>query len=169
MCPFARGTPQALARFARHPGQAAEALYLEHVSLTLNPRMPLYATGSLAGKLAADTNDHSAAERLFDERLSAAVWAVYRVRRVYHAKGRADRSIEHVRTGSRTEMMSALEVTAEALGCRLELDAQGILRFYARRREADVYPTAEEMYVAGPADAAPKARPSFEAVWSRIA
>lgn len=165
-CPFQRGTADSLERMARHPEETAKALYLEYVSLALNPLMPLFASGPLSGKV-APSPAHDRARHLLEAKLAETAWAMFRVRRVYHAKGRADRSVEHVKTGTRSQMQLALRSYAESMGLPLT-DEGGLQRCYASRRQPDVYPTVEEMFVAAPADAAPKARPSFEKTWARV-
>jgi hypothetical protein len=164
-CPFARGKPEALARLAGHPEELADALYLEHLSLALNPLMPLYASGSLRGKLGPE---HAAGVRVFEALLAAAEWAVYRVRRVYHAKGRADRSVTKVAIGRMDTMTAELTRLAAVEGQEAVVEA-GSPRFYLARRQPSQYPAFEEMCVAAPADAEEKAKKSFESTWGRVA
>jgi hypothetical protein len=165
-CPFSRGKPEVLERFARHPEAAAEALYLEHVSLALNPLMTLYAGGSLRSKL--DPAVHAAALRLFEERLSEAKWGLYQVRRVYKKKGSADRCVDLHQTGTRGQMDLALEIGARHLGGYPVVEEAGSKRFYTMRRRPDVYPSAEEMWVAAPADAREKSAKGFGKAWVRF-
>jgi hypothetical protein len=161
-CPFMGGKPQAMARYALHPEQAAGALYLEHLSLALNPRMTLYSGESLREALTDE-----AALALFEERLDAATWALYRVRRVYPARGRASRKLERLKSGSRDEMEPTLQHMARRLGAEVERTA-GSLRFWTLRREPDLYPSVKEMFVAAPSDAEDKERGRFEGMWNRI-
>src|SRR5262245_27520460 len=129
--------------------------------------MTLYAHGSLMDALEQDeSNDHSRAFALLNERLEKAEWAVYRVRRVYHAKGRADRSTDKVHTGTRASATAALRRLAKKEGQPVERLA-GSDRFWTCRRRA-AYPAVEEMYVAAPADACEKQRDRFESVWNRV-
>jgi hypothetical protein len=166
-CPFTRGQEGVLARYARFPHQAADGLYLEHLSLALNPRMTLYAHGSLRDALAEDEdNDHTRAFALLGERLECAEWAVYRVRRLYHAKGRADRSTDKVHAGTRASATAALRRLAKKEGQPVERLA-GSDRFWTCRRR-DRYPAVEEMFVAAPADACEKQRGRFEGQWNRV-
>ena len=83
------------------------------------------------------------------------------------AKGRADRSVEKVEQGTREAAHQALVEQAARLGATVETMA-GSPRFFVRRREA-TYPTVEEMFVAAPALAAPKAKNDFELAWGRVA
>lgn len=46
-CPFTQGKQDVLARYRESPCEAAEALFLEHVSLCINPAMTLYSSRSL--------------------------------------------------------------------------------------------------------------------------
>lgn len=157
-CPFTRGKPDVLTRYRQSPGEAAEALFLEHVSLCMNPAMTLYASRSLRAVLEQDGNRESL--RLLEERLDATPWAVYRVRRIVWAKGRADRRTERLCDGDRTA------VAAEMVR-RGGTDDGGILRLRLRERSG-VYPAAEEMLVAAPAVVADKSRPGFEENWRRL-
>jgi hypothetical protein len=168
VCPFTRGKEGVLERYARLPEQAADALYLEHLSLALNPNMTLYAHGSLRDALAADrANDHSPAFALLNDRLNAAAWAVYRVRRIYHAKGRADRKVEKLARGTRRKATAALARLAAEHGQGVQHTA-GSPRFWTKLRLPDRYPTVEEMFVAAPADAADKCRGRFDGSWDRV-
>src|SRR5947209_6048680 len=56
--------------------------------MALNPRMTLYGDRSLGPVLLADRS--LGAFLLYRERLGSLPWAVYRVCRIYPAKGRAD-------------------------------------------------------------------------------
>lgn len=167
-CPFSRGQEHVLARYHSLPSDAAAALYLEYVSLALNPNMTLFASGSLADKLRADKRDHSRAFRRFDERLDEVQWAVYRIRRVYHAKGRADREVSRVSTGTRTQCVLALHRMSREAGGLTPGSEGGISRLWGVRRVPDTYPCLEEMFVAAPADADDKAKKSFDETWTRV-
>jgi hypothetical protein len=168
-CPFTRGREGVLARYAAFPAQAAEALYLEHLSLALNPNMTLYAQGSLRDALTGDaSHDHARAFALLASRLAETDWSVYRVRRIYHAKGRADRSLSKDATGPHDQMVARLKRLARRHQQEVEQLA-GSPRFWTLRRRPDQYPALEEMFVAAPADAAEKERDRFEGLWDRVA
>ena len=157
-CPFTQGKPDVLARYRESPCEAAEALFLEYVSLCMNPAMTLYGSKSLRSVIETDGN-HEAVQ-LLEERLDAVPWAVYRVRRIVWAKGRADRRTERLSEGDRQE--------AGAEVIRLGGNADGgVFRLRVRERAA-TYPTVEEMIVAAPAVVAEKSRPSFEENWRRL-
>lgn len=91
-CPFVGGEPDILARYREFPAEATDALFLEHVSMSVKPRMSLYASISLRSVLEAEGNAESL--RLFQEKLDALPWAGYRARRIIWTKGRADRKTE---------------------------------------------------------------------------
>lgn len=157
-CPFAAGKPDVLDRYRESPNEAAEALFLEYVSLTLNPKMTLYSRRSLRSVLEKDGN--VVALRLFQEHLNETPWAVYRVRRIVWAKGRADRKTERLQEGSRDKVVSVLLKQ----GAKAEGDH---LRLHVRKR-GETYPTIEEMLVACPAVVDDKCRPKFQENWQRM-
>lgn len=161
-CPFnseaSKQTPRGMARFARHPQATADALMIEHMSLALNPRGLLYA------KLALREIVNPEASAIFDERLTQAEWSLYRVRRIYSKKGKADRCVEVTARGTREEMQAQLRRTPGDRDSRLGIDY-----VYLQRRVEDVYPAREEFYVAAPAYVDTKARYGvawFEAKWT---
>lgn len=162
-CPFTNGKPEVLARYHAMPGRAADALLLELVAMALNPRMTLYRDRSLYSILLVEGNPEPF--RILHERLAGLLWAVYRVRRVYKAKGRADRSVERLVEGTRDKVLYALQVEATRAGQAIENTANGP-RFYTVRRRVDAYPAFEEMYVAAPALANDKAKKNFERGWA---
>jgi hypothetical protein len=157
-CPFTRGKPDVLERYRASPCEAAEALFLEYVSLCMNPAMTLYASKSLRSVLERDGNRD--ALRLLEERLDSTPWAIYRVRRIVWAKGRADRRTEKIIDGTRAEVTA--ELTSRGAGAE-----HGIVRGRVRER-GQTYPTVEEMVVAAPAVVADKSRPGFEDNWRRL-
>ncbi len=82
-CPFNALKDEALARHREHPEQVAEAMLLEHLSLSMNPRGTLYRNQSLIQ--ITDASGNHLATDAYRQRLSRARWDVYRVRRVYFA------------------------------------------------------------------------------------
>lgn len=164
-CPFAKGKEHILARYRESPEEAAEALFIEHVSLSLNPRMPLYADKSLAGCI--DKDENREAQRLLEAKLAASEWALYQVRRVFKRKGSADRAITVVGRGSRLEMMLALETRFDDRQVKQDLSG-GIVRYITVPRVPDLYPCAEEMWVAAPAVVKEKQPKKFEETWERV-
>lgn len=161
-CPFAAGRSEALERYRAQPDAAVRALLLEHSSLVLNPRSTLYNGKSLRGCLERDGRS-AVALAAFEQALASMPWAVYRVRRLYHCKGRADRSVTSLWTGPASEAQQALQALAG--DAQLE-HSGGIPRAYLRRRGAG-YPAVEEMLAAGPAGVADKERRGFQRRWSR--
>ncbi len=170
-CPFNQLGPDALRRHKQHPAQVAEALQLELVSLTLNPRGTLYKKQSLYEY--ADQSGNVEAIAAFEEKLARQSWRVYRVRRIYGAKkdangqllterkGQALRAVEHVSGEvARPEAMRLLEKKADQIGAALEYK-RGISYLY-QRRAGLLYPTREEYFVAGPAVVDEKARYGLE-------
>jgi hypothetical protein len=68
--------------------------------------MLLYKTKSLVDIVTADGNTD--AIELHEADLDQAEWAVYRVRRIWWAKGRASRSVKVLETGTRAAMTEAV-------------------------------------------------------------
>ena len=149
-CPFAGGRKPILERYASDPEAAAEALMLEHLALALNPRMALYKTKTLESIVEAD--DNYRALRLFRDRLETEPYAVYRVRRIFTSKGKADRSVERQETGTRKEMLTLLH------GLGAVSHQGGVPRIVVEEKdpENEVFPQIEEHYVAAPARVANK-------------
>lgn len=175
-CPFSAvaGNRQAhLADWAAEPERGAEALFVEHVSLALNPRMALYGT-TKAVDLAAEAGLDEVLG-LFRSRVAASEHALYRVRRIWtvgrdrttgersaEKKGVGWRSIEVLGTGSRAEMQSVLRRRAASSGLAV-VDDRAVVR-----APGTTYPTAEEMLVVAPAGVAAKERPGFGGLWSKV-
>ena len=170
-CPFNQLGPDALRRHKRHPVQVAQALELELVSLTLNPRGTLYKKQSLYEY--TDRNGNAEAIGLFREQLSTQPWRVYRVRRIYGAKkdaigrplldqkGQALRAVEHCSAEvSMDRARELLTQRAESIGAVLEV-RRGISYLY-QRKAGSTFPTREEYFVAGPAVVEVKARYGLE-------
>lgn len=162
-CPFnseaSKQTDRGMARLAAHPEETAEALMLEHMSLAMNPRGLLYA------KLALRQIAPAYARGIYEGRLDAVEWRLYRVRRVYSRKGKADRCVEVQHRGTRARMTERLAQLPGVRETRL-----GIEYVYVERR-GEVYPAFEEFYVAAPGYVADKARYGlawFEAKWQTL-
>jgi hypothetical protein len=158
-CPFAAGKEPVLVRFEEFPEQAAFSLFIEYVSMALNPRMTLYSTKSLMS-VVQGVGDRDAL-KLFGKMMDRAPWAIYRVRRIYTQKAHADRSVTIIEEGKR----SAIEKRLPSYG---QVSQEGgIPRVYVIRRTEDVYPTLEEMFVAAPRTMQDKERPRFPGNWDR--
>jgi hypothetical protein len=176
-CPFNALKDDALARNREHPKQVAEAMMLEHLSLSLNPRGTLYRNQSLIE--ITDANGNTIATSSYRRQLDQAEWAIYRVRRIYQArkdknggvdpnkKGIAYRAVEQ--QISELRRATALEALRElATNDDTIVEQRGITYVY-RLRCAATYPTREEFLVALPAVVATKARHGldwFEEKWS---
>ena len=170
-CPSNQLGPDALRRHKQHPAQVAQALELELVSLTLNPRGTLYKKQSLYEY--ADQNGNAEAIAEFESNLARQSWRLYRVRRIYGAKkdvdgqllterkGQALRAVEHFSGEvSKLEAIRLLQKRADHLGVDLE-HKRGISYLY-QQRVGSMYPTREEYFVAGPAGVGMKARFGLE-------
>jgi len=156
-CPFNALKEDGIARMRQFPEQVAEALLLEHQSLALNPRGTLYRDRTLRS---ITTDNHLIeALQLFRRRLETTEYALYRVRRIYRAPGRADRAVEKLMTGCQAEMITSFQQMSSHLKVRVEHD---ISYGYAREREMNRYPTVEEFFVVAPATVESKTRYSFE-------
>lgn len=152
MCPFFGSQ---IDRYKRIPSAGIFALGIEHMSLAMNPRMGLYSHGNLRDKI-----DPSILS-LFEQGLHAEPeWTLYRVRRAYRAKGKADRHLELYANGTREEMTSMLR----RMGTPERVE--GSDRVYIHRRQSDVYPTAEEMFVLAPSGADEK-EGNIEVSWAK--
>lgn len=166
-CPFARGKSEVLDRFARFPLEATEALFIEHMSLALNPAMTLYSDRSLRSLLEKDGR-HATALTLHAKRVEESDWNVYRVRRIYHAKGRADRSVAHMLRGVKKQTAVAyLEDQSAAVGIQPEYLSYS-WRAKIRERAPNVYPSQDEMWVAAPMEVEEKEKKGFKTKWSLL-
>lgn len=158
-CPFSAGKAPVLVRFEKYPDHAAFSLFIEYVSMALNPRMTLYSNKSLMS-VVQGVGDRDAL-KLFGKMLDKSPWAIYHVRRIYTQKAHADRSIRVAEEGKRGAIAKRLssygQITEEG----------GIPRVYVIRRTPDVYPTLEEMYVAAPKTMQDKERPRFHGNWGK--
>lgn len=164
-CPFNSLTASDIERHKLYPEELSNALLIEYIALAMNPRATLYKTRSLY-EIAVE-HQMSEGLRLFDEQVKAAAWSLYRVRRIYnakggdpHKKGQTDRCVERLDTGTREAMQRAFQEKAKGLlveSHRLHLYA------YVRHRAAEeLYPTAEEYFVACPNTVQTKARYGVE-------
>jgi len=156
-CPYSILKEDGIARMRKFPERIAEALLLEHQSLSLNPRGTLYRGRTLLSIIT--NNHHSEALRYFRMLLEASEYALYHVRRIYEGPGHADRAVERLMIGSRAEMTARFERMASRLEARVQ---HGISYGYVRKREPDHYPSVEEFFVVAPAAVESKTRYGFE-------
>jgi len=155
-CPFNRLEGEAVERHRTHADQVAAAMVMEHVALALNPRASLYKNRSLIE---------------YRRQLDEAQWATYRVRRIFSAKGRADRAVERLQLFNTNR--SAIERLAQlAEAEQRNVDCVGQIPYVWReRRTEDKYPCREEFLTAAPATVDTKARyglPWFEERWASL-
>ena len=169
-CPFNALKDDALLRHQQHPEQVADAMLLEYVSLALNPRGTLYRNQSLIE--ITDANGNRLAVASYEHKLDTTPWAVYRVRRIYHAakakdgsllenkKGTAIRAVERLKeemdkTAALAHLQMLIMPTDEVIVLRE-------IRYVYRQRCATQYPAREEFLVAAPAVVESKARYGLE-------
>lgn len=167
-CPFAKPDEERIARLRRYPQAVAETLILEHGALCMNPRGTLYRNESFWEML--DRNGISDGIAEYKQIIAAAPQALFRVRRIYSTKGKADRCTEHLATGSQEAMKRALEYLANQIKAEWK-EARGVRYLYETTRDEKIYPTRECFYVVAPAWIAAKTRhglASFNQRWEAI-
>jgi len=175
-CPFNALKDEAIERHREHPKQVADAMTIEHMSLALNPRGSLYKGRTLI-QITTTSNNWPAVAG-YRRWLRQSDWAIYRVRRIYHAsrkdptkKGTADRSVEHV--GHFTDLGAAILGLQELAAAELlDIEEHHGIRYAYRLRRGDIYPTREEFFVAAPATVNAKAAHGhawFDARWNQTA
>lgn len=158
-CPFAGD--QHLDRYRDHPDAAVHAMRLEYAALALNPRMTLFKSSSVI-RLIED--HHPAIARLFQRQLDSGPWSLYEVRRVFHAKGVASRSVRCLATASRRRCRAEARRMAARHRTRVTVDGYGIHRVVLRDRNVEARPV-EAFLVVAPAGIDDKERSSFAASW----
>jgi hypothetical protein len=167
MCPFAGsagGWPETLGKYLEYPREAFQHITDEYCAVAFNERADLFGkAGSLTDRLARD--GATQALELGRRQMDAMTWGLYRVQRVYSAKARAYRKLTLLGTGPRSAAESALEELARAV--RIVPNRAGRApRVWLAERAKDVYPSAEEFFVAAPAQAVGKMRPGFPKAWA---
>lgn len=180
-CPFAhnkQSLDDLIERHKRHPEAVADAMLLEHVALSLNPRQTMYASGSLI-QLQVASNNYVAIEA-YNKKLEETPWAIYRVRRIYNAgtdkktgetdaekKGHASRCVEKTaHLGEREELNAMLTNTAQENGFTQE--RQWDIDYTYLEQKGESYPAREDLLVVAPAFPESKARfgiPKFNQTW----
>lgn len=186
MCPFAGGKAPMMERYKKFPDTGAFTIFIEHVSLALNPRMTLYSGGLSARESIANSRNEEALY-LAGQRLDRCEWALYHVQRIYWSKHKAGqdwkvssawRKVAAIELGSRRDMSDLLTVYGEQLDRDIEW-AMGSPRLYLRKRGQNYMPvqstdtserrvTLEEFYVPAPATVQDKCRPSFDKRWREM-
>jgi hypothetical protein len=188
-CPFARITPDLIARQKQFPKDTASAMFTERLSLAMNPRGQLYKKQPLYQIVTNSGNEQALAD--FQRLMTNECWAVYRVRRIYNAKaiyaqvgnqrrligrdsakkGTAARCVEQllVRPNAKEAIRSLREMARE--NSTMPYQMHGL--WYAKVSERQqTYPTSEEFFVAAPARVETKARygvGNFDRKWSDMA
>jgi hypothetical protein len=159
----------AIERQREHPRQVGDAMRMEHLSLALNPRGTIYKGRSLIQITIEAGND--VAVELYRKSTESETWALYRVRRIYSGKGKADRAVEklHVFEGA-AEARMALNTISASSGVAVE-ELRGIPYVWHERRSETDFPTREEFITIAPAAVETKARYGldwFERRWSAL-
>jgi hypothetical protein len=144
-------------------------MVIERTSLAMNPRGQLYSKQPLY-QVVSESGNMAALEQ-FEAHLRTAEWAVYRVRRVYKAKGKAQRCVEKLEQfPSEGDALKAL--TDRGCGGGLTLRRlHGLTYLYAKERGAS-YPATEDYFVASLAHVDTKTRygiENFEEKWQGLA
>src|SRR5581483_2175610 len=139
-----------------HPQQVADAMRLEHLSLALNPRGTVYKGRSLIQITIEAGND--AAVEGYRKRIESEEWALYRVRRIFSGKGKADRAVEKLDVfQGPVEARIALNAVSDRSGAAVE-ELRGIPYVWRERRSETDFPTREEFITIAPAAVDTKAR-----------
>ncbi|MGV9678830.1 hypothetical protein ACWDSJ_26400 [Nocardia sp. NPDC003482] len=167
-CPFVSvpSWPEQLARYRAAPEEAFGHLVDEYLALAVNRNSTLFGrTGTLADRLRA--GDAIDVLTLAEQHMASCDWAVYRVRRLYHAKATAVRSLEIVTRGPRDQQQQLLRRLAGELSLAVSSDEHHERLWLAQRAPGQTtYPQLEQFYVAAPAAARPKLGPNFEQRWA---
>ena len=142
---------------------------MEHLSLALNPRGTIYKGRSLIQITIEAGND--VAVEMYRKSIDSEAWALYRVRRIYSGKGKADRAVEklHVFEGP-AEARMALNTISASSGVAVE-ELRGIPYVWHERRSETDFPTREEFITIAPAAVETKARYGldwFDVRWSAL-
>jgi hypothetical protein len=119
-CPFNALKDDALHRHQQHPEQVADAMMLEYVSLSLNPRGTLYRNQSLI-EITRASGNYLAAES-YEQKLDRAPWAIYRVRRIYHAAKAKDGSLLKDKKGTAIRAVERLTEEVDKTEARAHLE-----------------------------------------------
>jgi hypothetical protein len=178
-CPFARMTGALIERQKRWPEDTALAMFLERISLAMNPRGQLFKRQPLY--VVVEKSGNTAALETFDGLMRQHRWALYRVRRIYQAKpiyegtGKKKRLVGHDpnKKGTARRCVQKLEefVDSQEANRRIsELSQQRSiplrelhgLQVLSISECGTTYPTREEFFVCAPAVVDTKARYGIE-------
>ena len=168
-CPFNALRDDAIERQREHPHQVADAMRIEHLSLALNPRATLYKGRSLIQITVEAGND--VAVDAYRKNIESEEWALYRVRRIYSGKGKADRAVEKLDIFENpAKARTALNTLSARSRVAVE-ELRGIPYVWRERRSETNFPTREEFLTIAPAAVETKARYGldwFEVRWSAL-
>jgi hypothetical protein len=129
---------------------------IEHLSLALNPRATLYKGRSLIQITVEAGND--VAVQAYRNSIESEEWALYRVRRIYSGKGKADRAVEKLDVFENPDKArTALNTLSARSGVAVE-ELRGIPYVWRERRSETNFPTREEFLTIAPAAVETKAR-----------
>lgn len=159
-CPFSRGQQHILDRYREFPQEAAQALFLEHLCLALNPRMTMFATKSLYDVL-VEAGNHEALVH-FRRLLAETPWTLYRVRRIVWSKRVSWRSIGHIAVGTKDEMLGEIGNFGDT-----QPNHYGIHRLRLRDRGPGL-PTLEDSLAVAPSGCVEKSRSNFDRRWQEL-
>ncbi|MFF4777569.1 hypothetical protein ACFY05_32400 [Microtetraspora fusca] len=175
-CPFAlttqAGKERTIPRYLANPGEAMQALLMEHVAVALNPKQGLIAGERLYDLLANTPGSRDLLEQ-FERHLDAQPWALYDVRRVFRARedditrpANAVRSVVRLAEGTRAEMLAELQQQAVELDVMVDRDG-GHRRAMLSRLNV-YFPSAWHALVPAPAVVADKVGPGFAKAWASV-
>lgn len=174
-CPYcgeaAKGEPDAVARWNESPEQTAKGMLVEYNSLCFNYRGHLYRDRALRDVV--QLKEANAAMVEFAKLLDTTPWALYRVRRIYTAKGKAVRYVQRMtlpqtRSFATASLYGVVERDAPEAVAK---EMRGITYMMVHERAPDVYPAREEFYVVAPAFMEDKLRGKpevFDSRWDRV-
>ena len=188
-CPFAHITAALIERQKRFPEDTALAMFMERVSLAMNPRGQLFKQEPLYALV--EKSGNTAAVEAFEGLMRRHRWALYRVRRIYQAKPIHDRAekkrrpIGHdpTKKGTARRCVQKIEEFATCQEAHRRLAGLGQQRTIPIRElhglqflpiaECGIfYPTREEFFVCAPAVVDTKARygiEHFDSKWQGVA
>lgn len=168
-CPFQGGSerkePALVQRWRSDPQAAMRALTMELNALYFNENASLFKSRS-ALEIAARHGLTDLVERC-RQQLDAGPWALYLVRRVYHAPAAGWRSVAVEEAGSHEQMTARLRARAGSEHLELDTGRHGIPKAY-RLRRGEGYPAREQFLVAAPQLAVAKERDGFAKLWTRL-
>lgn len=164
-CPFAhnrQNLEELVSRQFLFPSQVADAMLMEHVSLSMNLRSPLYSYGSLYDMIINTQNIN--ALKNYQKKLQSQSWGTYRVRRLFNQANMATRCVE------KTQVVQTLDEAESLLLQNLhgELIEKWGIKYDFIQQKLDTS-NREEFWVAAPALVETKARygvDKFEKTWN---